>query len=451
MTISAEVGPSSLEVRRQMDRMLATRVLANRSRLSPLFRYVVEESLRGREGAETRLSEPEIGVGVFGNNYDATGSAVRTNATLLREQIQKYYIQNGSEDLVLIEIPPGAYRVVFSYNRVSTADQYYRRGQLHFGNYSPYEDTAVCLNYFKDAIACDPNHALAHAAKAEVELREAMYRETYSPWEARLSTREAIGLAESSALQALRLQPKLWRPHVVLGIICASRYHWDEAREHFEAALQIAPNRTAEHFWYHAYLLVIGRTKEAMDLAHARLDDRPEDPSAHLALAFLLYVTREFKRAKEIVSDISKGFSMSWLAGFIEALVDAALDWFFESAETISDYWHIGALERFWISGMIFARCSGFHMLHSRCGVPKKDFLSDLKGVRPGDPGLQRTMYCVVMGLKDDAIRAAKQAIEEGDLLTPLLPLLPIFDSLRNDEEFQALIRQMNIPNDARA
>jgi tetratricopeptide (TPR) repeat protein len=293
MDRTPESAPQLHEVQRQLERMLSSTLFAAAFRLSRLLKYIVEMTLAEKGGKNgTDLGEHQIGFAVL-DDYRTDSSAVRTYVTNLRGRIDRYYSEFGAEDLIHIEVPPGGYRAVFSYNPQSPADKLYRRGLLQVRDFVPRKIIHSSLGLFNAAIEADPNHALAQSAKAEAELREAMYRRTIPPHNPRAA-------AEESALAALRLQPQLWRAHLVMGAVHCCRYQWAHAETSFDAALAIAPNRTRDHSWYAGFLLATGREKEALRLVRSRAEERPEDLSAQIALGLFLYATRRVDEAEAL-------------------------------------------------------------------------------------------------------------------------------------------------------
>jgi hypothetical protein len=106
------------EARRQLERMLSSSIFKSAPRLSPLLRHIVEVTLaENGSGDSTRLGEHQIGFAVF-ENYRPDSSVVRTNVTLLRARIERYYAEFGAQDPIRIQIPPGGYRATFSRNPI---------------------------------------------------------------------------------------------------------------------------------------------------------------------------------------------------------------------------------------------------------------------------------------------------------------------------------------------
>jgi len=112
-TSSERVLMTDLEIRRQLEKILASDKFARSPRLSVLFRYLVEESLEGRGES---LKEYSIGLAIFDrpDSYDPrVDSVVRVQAGNLRKRLKTYYGNAGSEDAIVIEFPKGGYTPVF--------------------------------------------------------------------------------------------------------------------------------------------------------------------------------------------------------------------------------------------------------------------------------------------------------------------------------------------------
>src|SRR6516162_4969360 len=95
--------------RRQLDKVLASPGFARNERLSRFLRFVVERHLEGRD---QELKESLIAIEVFGRQpgYDSKQDPiVRTEASRLRARLGEYYLAQGKDDPVVIELPKGGY------------------------------------------------------------------------------------------------------------------------------------------------------------------------------------------------------------------------------------------------------------------------------------------------------------------------------------------------------
>ena len=104
---------SAEDVRKQLERILASSGFSRNERLSRFFRTVVERHLEGRDGD---LKESVIGIEVFGRQpgFDPKqDSTVRTEAGRLRARLAEYYAGDGVGDRLIIELPKGGYIPAF--------------------------------------------------------------------------------------------------------------------------------------------------------------------------------------------------------------------------------------------------------------------------------------------------------------------------------------------------
>ena len=105
--------PSADEVRRQLRRIIESSDFYASERNRRLLQHVVERSLRGEQ-----TQGYEIGTQVFGRpaSFDSTKDPiVRIEASKVRRDLEVYYLKSGRQDPVLIILPKGRYRAVFSY------------------------------------------------------------------------------------------------------------------------------------------------------------------------------------------------------------------------------------------------------------------------------------------------------------------------------------------------
>ena len=96
-----------------IQRVSASIALKNSPRLLQLFHYLCE---RGLSAPGEFISEHQVGVEVFGRKpgYNSDGDTiVRTQISQLRKRLLQYFLSEGSEEPIVIEIPVGSYLPVF--------------------------------------------------------------------------------------------------------------------------------------------------------------------------------------------------------------------------------------------------------------------------------------------------------------------------------------------------
>jgi TolB-like protein len=110
-----ETGKTSAkDIQAELDRILGSTPFANAHRSQRFLRYIVECSLKNHDEF---LKEFAIAVDVFGRNvsYDPSINAtVRVEAGRLRSRLREYYADQGRNDPLIIDVPKGGYRAMFS-------------------------------------------------------------------------------------------------------------------------------------------------------------------------------------------------------------------------------------------------------------------------------------------------------------------------------------------------
>jgi TolB-like protein/tetratricopeptide (TPR) repeat protein len=112
---SARAGPAAApeQIRAALERVLESPSFANSLKAQRLLRFVVEETLAGRGDG---LKESVIAVSVFARDpsFDPrSDSVVRVEARNLRVRLNEYYMNDGRQDALFIELPKGAYLPCF--------------------------------------------------------------------------------------------------------------------------------------------------------------------------------------------------------------------------------------------------------------------------------------------------------------------------------------------------
>jgi TolB-like protein/tetratricopeptide (TPR) repeat protein len=159
---------SSAEIHGELQRILASGVFASAARMKRFLRCVVEETLAGRGD---QLNEQFLGMEVYDRDerFDPrVDSIVRVDAGRLRSKLREYYSSEGRSSSVLIEIPKGSYKALFSRakegdsGRLVSGQAKGRSGGktiavLSFADLSPERDQ----EYFGDGIAEELMFALS--------------------------------------------------------------------------------------------------------------------------------------------------------------------------------------------------------------------------------------------------------------------------------------------------
>jgi TolB-like protein/Flp pilus assembly protein TadD len=161
------------------------------------------------------------------------------------------------------------------------AYQLYLKGRF-FWDKRTAENLKKSIDYFNQAIAADPNYALAYVGLADSYL----IMEEYSGAPAI----ETLQKARAAADRALQLDDSLSEAHASSAYIYQGLWRWAEAEEEFKHAIRLNPNYPTAHQWFSNYLRVRRRFNEdESEIRRAQeLDPLSSIISSNVAVVYLL-------------------------------------------------------------------------------------------------------------------------------------------------------------------
>jgi len=168
----------------------------------------------------------------------------------------------------------------------------YLKGRYH-ANKRNAESLKKAIESFHQAIARDPNYALAYSGLAECYVLTSMH--------APIPPNQVWPKARAAATRALALDESLAAAHSSLGSILSSyEWNWVEAEREFKRAIELNPGFATAHMAYATnYLNPMGRLDEAIAEIKVALELEPLSLIAHSTLAGTLHHARRFDAAIE--------------------------------------------------------------------------------------------------------------------------------------------------------
>ncbi|HYW48223.1 MAG TPA: tetratricopeptide repeat protein [Bryobacteraceae bacterium] len=150
------------------------------------------------------------------------------------------------------------------------------------------------VQYFQQAIAADPTHALAYTGLAD------SYSLLGSIEIAGMPPRQAMPLAKAAAQKALELDPDLAEGHISLAYVKLS-YDWDlpGAEREFTRALELNPSSATAKHWFSHYFMASGNLAKASELMKEAFQLEPLSPSINIGIGWCLYYSRQYDQAVE--------------------------------------------------------------------------------------------------------------------------------------------------------
>jgi TolB-like protein/Tfp pilus assembly protein PilF len=146
------------------------------------------------------------------------------------------------------------------------AYELYLRGRF-FWNKRTGVDLRKAIEYFQQAIAKDPNYALAYAGVADSYLLLAYYGGT--------STQESITPARAAVTKALELDDSLAEAHASASLLDTLDLHLERAIQQLERAIQLKPNYATAHHWLGLNQMSLGYFDQAITEEKSALELDP--------------------------------------------------------------------------------------------------------------------------------------------------------------------------------
>ena len=241
---------------------------------------VLEGSVR-QAGDQVRITAQLIDTGTGFHLWSDTYDRKLADIFQVQDEIAKAIV-----DSLRIELAPAEQQAALR-QQVPTqnveAYQLYLQGRAVW-KLRGEENLKHAIEFYQQAIARDPAFARAHAALASAYVVLPGYTKDDDDQE------KFFELAETSARQALAIDPNIGEAHAVLAQINAERGDLLDAESGFFFAISLEPNEPTPHHWYSILLMNVGRLDVALAQAKKAQELDPTSPilAANLANAYLM-------------------------------------------------------------------------------------------------------------------------------------------------------------------
>jgi serine/threonine protein kinase len=305
------------------------------------------------------------------------------------------------------------------------------------GNFFLYKLTreaiATALQYYTLAAEIDSTYAPAYAGIAMVWGGRAQMG--YVPIS--VASKEA----EWAEAKALALDSSLAEVHYMVGVRRAwQEWNWDGAMQSFRKSIELKPNLAEVRAYFSHLLFTLQRPDEAMEQIGEALTLDPFNPLIQSLYAMdLMYVRRYdevirlLRKTLEISPSEPVALSTIRSAYHQKKMYDEALDAWRRSYEARGDREAIQALNRGYAEGG-----------YSRALKNLAEMLIERSKTSYVTPWQVATLYTRA-GMKEEALDWFEKAYDAHDPNMPYLSIDPIFDGLRNQPRFQAILKKMGL------
>jgi serine/threonine-protein kinase len=390
-------------------------------------RYVLAGSVQragGRLRVRAELADAASGFAVWSDTYDRE----------LRDvfAVQEEIAQSIMRALRLTLADGGPARLAEPPTADLGAHDLYLRG-LYFRNKQSADGVRRGVALLEQATARDTGFALAYVALAEAYRLLPNYAGVGS-------MREALPKARRAATRALALDGTLPEAHASVGMIAALDHDWETAEQAYRQALALRPGSGITHYYYALLLFSTGRIAEARAEAERALATDPTSIPFNNLLGYMLYFSRRYdeaatqaRRTLELEPDLPVAHCILGRVHMQQRRAAAALAALHTCARAAG-------------GGMEWGDLGYAYVL---AGQPERarELLGELDQRADGGfvSPIDRAKIHTALGEREQAVEWLERGYADREMNMRDLALEPLFDPLRMEPRFSALLRRMRV------
>jgi serine/threonine protein kinase/tetratricopeptide (TPR) repeat protein len=312
------------------------------------------------------------------------------------------------------------------------AHEAYLRGRFYWNTFSE-DGFARAIVCYLQAIALDPNYAIAHAGVA-----------AYYNWLGIFSVlpfAECSAAAHESATTAVALDPTLAEAHAALGqaILCRD-FAWANAERRLQQAIELNPNLSTARIWYALQLAMEGRFTESLREAYLARDLDPLSIISRFSVIWCSYHARRFDEgyllARNTLEAEPQNLMMLYGSSFLlsrlgrhEEAIGAAMKCVELMGKASHTLGRLGA-----------AQACGGNVAAAEAVLQEMDQLAERRYVSPYHLAL---VHCA-LGRIESALDLLERANELKDAKLLWIGVDPELDPLHGHPRFNDLLRKLN-------
>jgi TolB-like protein/Tfp pilus assembly protein PilF len=317
----------------------------------------------------------------------------------------------------------------------TTAYELYHKGRSLWEKRSG-ENMKNAIAFYEQAIARDPNYALAYAGLASAYV--------ILPFWAGVDRLDANAKAKDAALKALRLDPNLAEAHLALGkILFFGELDLAGATREYKRAVELKPNDAAAHHWYgNDALASLGHFEEAIAEVRRAVELDPLSVVINVDLGQTFLYARRYDEAARQLRKALEIDPTSFYAHYILGMVLQVTG---DLSGAIAEYEKAKQLNDEPLMSVLFAQAK------AQAGDKNAalQMLSDLDNMTQHREvvGYLRALLYLSLNDKDETVRWLEQGYKERDGSNiSWIKVDPLLDPLHGDPRFEALVQKVIAP-----
>jgi eukaryotic-like serine/threonine-protein kinase len=391
---------------------------------------VLEGSVR-RAGDEVRITVQLIDAASGFHRWSETyqrnlKDVLQVQADVAGSIAQALKVSLSAEDIAKIESggtsDPAAY------------EAYLRAEQRLAVGHDRKADNGAALAFFDQAIALDPNFALAFAGRARALSTLAVFHSDSKEREG--VRREALDAGQ----RAVALAPNLGETHVALAITRAyGLLDFKGAAPEFAQALALAPGNARVQRLFAEYSSAVGHHEQAIAAAQRAVSLDPQDVMSHMTLGRTYHNSRRFMQALTAFHDAEAlRPDSNFIEGNIAGTMVAARQ--YEAAMKRCELRSVALSD----DNRRFCLALAYHFLWLQSDAERQ--LADLKKSEGDEAAFAFAEIYAAWGDIPSALAWLAMADRQRDPGLQSMRVNYLLDPLRSDPEFRAIESRMNFP-----
>jgi len=316
----------------------------------------------------------------------------------------------------------------------TTANEFYQKGRSLWERRSG-DNIPKAIELYEQAIARDPNYALAYAGLANAYVLLPFYTG------ARRS--DSLAKAREAALKALQLDPKVAEAHAALGKFDFFNMDLAGSMREYQRAIELKPNYATAHQWLgNDSLVSFGRFDEAIAEGKRAVELDPLSPVINSDLGVTLYLARRYDDAME---QLRKTLAIDPTFFYAHYNIGIALQLKGDLPGAITEYEKAKQLSYDSFVLALLGAAKGLAGDKHAAEQALKDL--DQTAQSQGVDEYSRALLFLGLNNKEEALRSVERAVaaRDGSSLT-WIKVDPQLDPLRGDPRFEALVQRVVSP-----
>jgi serine/threonine-protein kinase len=304
----------------------------------------------------------------------------------------------------------------------------YLKGRYHWNERSE-SGLLNAVRCFEEAVAREPDYALAHVGLADTFNMIGAYG--YAP------PGVVYARAKAAVHRALEIDPASAEAHASLGwVLYECDWDWNGAEAEFRRAIALKPAYSVARMWYAHFLMVQGRLDEAIQEFGQALTVDPFSLIAHANIGCCHYYADRLERAKEVLCATLEMNSDFFSARLYLAWAHLAAG---EHTEAITELVRAaGGLQAYSmaVSSLGYAYGIAGETASAQAVLARLGVLAGSRHI----PAFDFALVHLGLGDVEQSLRWLEESFANHEMWISYLKIHPLLDRIRGESRFQAIL-----------